>query len=199
MFGPDISELIHRCTEVRSQHGAHLSMTETRTVPCEFARFAELIRQIHIGLLTSLDAGGLLHTRPIETLEVDAQDPALWFFTDRRSAKADELQWDMRVSLGYSEPSERIYVAVSGVATLLHDSQRARQLWKPEQLAFYPDGPEDERLAILKVQVRRAEYWIAPGRAAYRYAAATAAATGTPVSVLGENQKISARPSPSGS
>ena len=173
-------------------------MTETQAVHWEFARFADLIRQIQIGLLTSVDADGLLHTRPIETLQVDVPNQALWFFTDRRSAKADELKWDMRVSLGYAEPSKRIYVAVSGVATLLHDSQRARQLWKPEQLAFYPEGPEDERLAILKVQVQRAEYWIAPGHPAYLYAAATAAATGTPVGVLGENQKMSAQPSERG-
>lgn len=48
----------------------------------------------------------------------------------------------------------------------------------------------DERLALLRVDIERAEYWIAPGRLSYLVAAAKAAVTGTPVGVVGENRKI---------
>jgi general stress protein 26 len=73
---------------------------------------------------------------------------------------------------------------------LLRYTQKAKQLWSMEQRAYYPDGPEDERLALLRVQIERAEYWIAPGRTSYIVAAVTAAITGTPAGVIGENQKI---------
>jgi general stress protein 26 len=94
------------------------------------------------------------------------------------------------VSLGYADPAKHVYVAVSGSGSLLRDIQKAKQLWSVEQRAYYPEGPEDGRLALLRVRIERAEYWIAPGRTSYLVAAATAAATGTPAGVIGENRKV---------
>jgi hypothetical protein len=39
-------------------------------------------------------------------------------------------------------------------------------------------------------QIERAEYWIAPGRVSYLFAAARAAVTGIPAAVIGENRKL---------
>jgi general stress protein 26 len=157
--------------------------------PGDLAKLGELIRDIRIALLTTVDRDGHLHTRPVQTLEVEA-DRTLWFFTDWRSPKADELHHDVRVSLGYADPGKKVYVAATGSGSLIRDIQKAKQLWSIEQLAYYPDGPEDERLALLRVVIERAEYWIAPGRVSYVVAAVTAAVTGTPAGIVGENRKI---------
>jgi general stress protein 26 len=154
-----------------------------------FAQLGQLIRDIRIALLTTTDRDGYFHTRPVQTLQVDG-DQALWFFTDWNSAKVDELNHDLRVSLGYADVAKNTYCAVSGLGRLLRDAHKAKQLWSMEQRAYYPDGPEDERLALLRVQIERAEYWIAPGRTSYIVAAVTAAITGTPAGVIGEHQKI---------
>jgi general stress protein 26 len=155
----------------------------------DFAKLGELIRDMRIALLTSVDAEGRFHTRPVQTLEFEG-NAFLWFFTDRGSPKADELRHDIRVSLGYADPSKHTYVAVSGTATLIQDADKARKLWTVEQRAYYPGGPQDPRLALLRVHIERAEYWIAPGRLSYLLAAGRAALTGVPVSVLGENRKL---------
>jgi len=155
----------------------------------DFAKLGQLIRDIGIALLTTVDRDGHFHTRPVQTLQVEA-DQALWFFTDWSSSKVEELHRDMRVSVGYADPTRNMYVAVSGSGNLFRDSEKAKQLWSIEQRAYYPEGPEDERLALLRVQIERAEYWIAPGRTSYLVAAVTAAVTGTPAGVIGENQRI---------
>ena len=155
----------------------------------DFTKLGDLIRDIGIALLTTVDEEGRFHTRPVQTLEFEA-NRVLWFFTDRGSPKADELRRDQRVSLGYADPSKHAYAAVSGIATLVHDPDKARELWTPEQRAYYPEGPQDPRLALLRVQIERAEYWIAPGRISYLLAAARAALSGVPVAVIGENRKI---------
>ncbi len=160
-----------------------------QSVAGDFAKLNELILRIRIALLTTADGDGRFHTRPVETLGFEGNE-VLWFFTDRKSPKADEVRHDLRVSLGYAEPARHTYVAVTGTATLVHDADKARELWTLEQLAYYPDGPEDSRLALLRVQIERAEYWIAPGRISYLLAAARAAMTGVPVGVIGENRKI---------
>jgi general stress protein 26 len=152
----------------------------------------DLIRHIRIGLLTTFDRDGALHSRPVQTLRID-EDGTLWFFTDLHSGKADELRADMRLSLGYADTAANCYAVVSGVGTVRQDSHKARELWQVEQLAFYPEGPGDERLGLLRVDIDRAEYWMAPGRASYVYAALKARATGTPAGVIGANQKLRRR------
>lgn len=157
--------------------------------PGDFAKLGELIRDIRVALLTTVGRDGRFHTRPVQTLQVEA-DRTLWFFTDWSSPKVDELQHDATVSLGYADPAKNVYVAVSGSGSLIRDIQKAKQLWSIEQRAYYPEGPEDERLALLRVLIERAEYWVAPGRSSYLVAAVTAIASGTPVGVIGENRKI---------
>ena len=148
-----------------------------------------LLREIRIALVTTLDRDGSFHTRPLQTMAIE-EDGTLWFFTDWSSPKVDELTRDFRVSAGYADPARSTYVAVSGTGTLSKDAAKAASLWSAEQRAFYPEGPDDERLAILRVALHKAEYWIAPGRASYLVAAARAAATGVPAGVLGENRKF---------
>ena len=149
----------------------------------------QLIRHIRIALLTTFDRGGTFHTRPIQTLGIE-DDGKLWFFTDIRSDKADELRAYMRISLGYADTAASHYIAVSGVGTVQQDPCKAQELWKVEQRAYYPAGPLDERLVVLKVQIECAEYGIAPGRMSCLCAALMAAATGKSAEVLGENKRV---------
>lgn len=154
----------------------------------DLPRLKELIDSICIGLLTTVDLDGSLHTRPVETLRCDA-DGTLWFFTDHESPKAHELSHDMRVSVGYSKASKNVYVAVAGRARVLRDRALAADLWKPGQRAWYPKGVDDEHLSILRVAIERAEYWETPGRASYLLAAMAAAVTGKPATI-GQSKKL---------
>lgn len=151
-------------------------------------RLKELIESIRIGLLTTVNLDGSLHTRPIETLRCDT-DGTLWFFTDHQSPKADELHHDDRVSVGYSEPAKNTYIVVSGRARILRDKALAAELWSFAQRAWYPKGLDDEHLSILRVTLERAEYWETPGRASYLLAAVAAAITGKPATV-GQDHKL---------
>ncbi|HVC29553.1 MAG TPA: pyridoxamine 5'-phosphate oxidase family protein [Steroidobacteraceae bacterium] len=151
-------------------------------------KLKELIDSIRVGLLTTVDLDGSLHTRPVETLRCDA-DGVLWFFTDHQSPKAHELARDLRASVGYSEPSKNVYIAVAGSARIRRDKALAAELWTPGQRAWYPKGVEDEHLSVLRVAIQRAEYWETPGRASYLLAAAAAIVTGKPATV-GQGQKL---------
>jgi len=152
-------------------------------------KLGKLIEDIKVALLTTLGAEGQLHTRPVETLQYEPNG-TLWFFTDQHSPKSAELHRDVRVSVGYADPAKRTYVAVTGIGSVVRDSAKAAELWTPGQRAWYPQGPTDERLALLRVHIEKAEYWIAPGRASYALAAIHACVTGTPATVLGENRKL---------
>jgi general stress protein 26 len=155
----------------------------------DLAELIRIIRDIRIALLTTVGSEGQFHTRPVQTLQVEA-DATLWFFTDWTSPKVAELDHDVRVGLGYSDIANNVYVALSGEAHLFRDPQKAKELWSIEQRAYYPKGPDDERLALLRVAILHAEYWIAPGRTSYLIAAVKAGVTGVPTEVIGENHKV---------
>jgi general stress protein 26 len=155
----------------------------------EFSRIVKLIRKIEIALLTTVDRDGHFHARPVQTLAIE-RDRSLWFFTDIRSEKAFELTRDVRLGLGYADPKGRRYLAVAGTGRVLRDADKARKLWTVEQRAYYPDGPEDEHLVLLRVQVERAEYWLSGGRTAHLLAALKARATGIPTAIVGQNFRV---------
>jgi general stress protein 26 len=155
----------------------------------EMGKVRELIEAVRVAFLTTVDLHGTFHARPVQTLGFEPEN-TLWFFTDRGSAKVEELNRDIRVSLAYADPRAHVYVAVCGSGTLLRDAHKARQLWSVEQRAFYPQGPEDDRLLLLRVRIERAEYWLTPSRVGYLAAAARAAITGVPAGIIGENHKV---------
>ncbi|HEY2686141.1 MAG TPA: pyridoxamine 5'-phosphate oxidase family protein [Steroidobacteraceae bacterium] len=158
--------------------------------PGEFAQLCDIVRTVEVALLTTYQRRGGPHTRPIQTLAVDEAERVLWFFTDRNSPKACEVSIDRHVTLGYSKPSKGLFAVVYGVARMLHDPAQARRLWRLEQRAYYPNGPADSHLGLLRVHIEHAEYWITPGRLSHWVAAARAAVTGNPARIIGQNCKV---------
>jgi general stress protein 26 len=124
----------------------------------ELTKLGELIGDIEIAMLTTREADGRLHSRPLRTLQMDAAG-ALWFITSISSPKIGELDAHRRVTLSYCRPTRDTYVSVSGVTQILRDLTQARALWNSSLLPWVPEGVEDPELVLLKVTVEEAEYW----------------------------------------
>ncbi len=126
------------------------------------ARLAELIKEIRIAMLSTIEPDGHVRSRPMATVERPGFDGVLWFFTDQSSSKIVEVQEDPRVNLSYCEPTKGRYVSVSGTCELVRDKEKAKQFWDPFFCPWFPKGMDDPDLALLKVTVEAAEYWDAP-------------------------------------
>jgi general stress protein 26 len=50
-------------------------------------------------------------------------------------------------------------VSVSGTAALIRDRAKIEEFWNPIYKAWFPDGLDDPTLALLVVNVEKAEYW----------------------------------------
>jgi general stress protein 26 len=154
----------------------------------EFEKLGELIKDIRIAMVTTVMADGTLHTRPLASLKYE-NDGQLWFYTAIDSAKVHEIANDVHTSVAYSDTGKDAYVAASGTADIVNDRRRIHDLWTPFAKPWFPNGPDDPNLALLRVHVERAEYWLSPGKAAYLIGAAKAAVTGKRTN-LGENRKL---------
>ena len=152
-------------------------------------KLAEIIKGIEIAMLTTAMPDGSLRSRPMATQKAEF-DGTLWFFTDAESAKVHEVRRDGHVNVSYAAPDDNRYVSVSGTANVVRDRQRIKDLWTPAMKAWFPDGPDSPGIALLRVDVRMAEYWDAPSNAFVQLAGfVKAVATGQRYEA-GENEKI---------
>lgn len=128
----------------------------------DLARLAALVRQMKTGMLTTIEADGSLRSRPLETLEVDAEG-RLWFFTQAHSPKSKEIEsFGHQVSLSYADPRDEDFASISGTARVVKDGEKMRALWSPRLTRWFPRGLEDPDLALLEVRIDKAEYWDSP-------------------------------------
>jgi PPOX class probable F420-dependent enzyme len=154
----------------------------------EFEKLGEMIADIRVAMVTTVEADGTLHARPMALLSHESGDE-LWFFTKVDSAKVDELQQDMRVSVSFSDTAKNSYVAIAGTADIVRDPAKAKELWTPFARAWFPEGLDDPELVLMRVRMERAEYWTSPGKAAYLLGVAKAALTGRETR-MGEDRKL---------
>src|SRR5215203_2169826 len=121
-------------------------------------KFKDLVEDIKTCMFITNTAGDNDHTRPMATIEVE-DDGTLWFYTDVRSIKVEEVKDEQTVHLVYAHPGKSTYLDVWGHATLVTDRQQIVDKWSPIVKAWFPDGIADPNLALLKVQPNETYYW----------------------------------------
>lgn len=168
-------------------------MVQTRTDQAAREKVWEMIKDVSVAMMVTLDEEGRMRGRPMRAVSLQEFAGTLWFFTSQPSPKTDEIQHDDRVLLAYADPSGQNYVAVSGTARVIRDPAKQKELWSEPLRTWFPGGPDDPKAALLQVEVEGAEYWDAPSSAfVHAYGYAKARLTGEPPKA-GENDKVAFR------
>ena len=128
-----------------------------------FAKLVTMIEALDVGMLTTEDKNGHLRSRPMATQRVE--DGVLWFFSAKDTPKILEVQKDSEVNVSYADPNNDVYISVSGVAHVFQDPAKVRELWSNASQRWFPGGPDDPSIMILKVKIIQAEYWDVDKRA----------------------------------
>ena len=160
------------------------------TQESDYEKLREMIKDIDLCMLTTVDESDDLHSRPMSLNgDVDEQGN-LWFFTSSNSHKASEIERTPNVNVSFIDTDQQHYVSISGDAELVKDKQKIKELWKPVLKAWFPDGPDQADVALLKVRVKKAEYWDTPSSTiAQAISFVSAIFTGKQVE-MGENKKL---------
>ena len=122
-------------------------------------KVAELAKDIHVGMLTTIDADGHFTARPMAQQEVEF-DGDLWFFTDSAGLMA---QITANPHVGVTLSSSDTWISIDGEAEIVTDVAKAKDLWNTWVEAWLPQGPEDPSVKLIKVNGHSAEYWDTPG------------------------------------
>jgi general stress protein 26 len=120
-------------------------------------KFKKLVNDINVCMFITNNKDHN-HTRPMATMEVE-ENGALWFFTDIRSIKVEEVSINRTVHLVYAHPGKESFLDVWGDASITTDKQTIKTKWSPLVKAWFPGGADDPNIALLQVQPRNVYYW----------------------------------------
>jgi general stress protein 26 len=130
-------------------------------------------------MLGAHGADGTINARPVQPVKIEPEG-RVWLFTATDGDIADDIRRDARVQLGFVNPAEELFVSLNGEAHVLHDPRKAREIWSALAGAWYPRGPDDPNLALVRIDVHRGDYWdMKNGRLVRFFKLLGAALTGT--------------------
>ena len=157
------------------------------------AKIGELVKGIHICMLTTAAADGGVHARPMaphNSGDSKSFDGTLWFLTPADTGKVTEIRSDAQVLLSYADPGDSKYVALQGVATVSRDRAKIHELWNSMYKAWFPEGEDDPNIAVLRVDVTGGQYWEANASKIVLYAKYLAAAVTGGAVTVGKSGKV---------
>ena len=150
-------------------------------------KVAELLKGERFGFLTTITMDGRLTSRPMTLQEVEF-DGDLWFFAERDSHPVQHIAASPEVNVGVGSGGS--WVSLTGDAVVVEDAAKKRELWNSAVEAWFPQGPDDDSVVLIKVQADSAEYWDTPGgRLATAFSFVKAKLTGERIDG-GENEKV---------
>lgn len=165
-------------------------MAETSETYGDRQKVWSLIQDIGVALMVTTGTQGQMRGRPMAAMNKDF-DGALWFASREGAPKLGEIADNTHVLLAYSEPKSQNYVSVAGNAALVRDRAKVKELWSEGMRVWFPKGPEDPDIALIRVDVETAEYWDAPSSAwVYAIGYTKARLTGRPPRDVGQNKVV---------
>ncbi|KAA8914547.1 putative BLI-3 blue-light-inducible Bli-3 protein [Sphaerosporella brunnea] len=126
-------------------------------------------------MTTRQDQSGLLVSRCMG-LAAKENGVDLIFHTNTETGKTDELLSDPHANMAFIKPSTGEWASISGTASVTTDRDIVRKYYSPSLKAWIGDlgdgvhdgGPEDPRIAIIKIRAISATYALAKGSAVSR-------------------------------
>ena len=128
------------------------------------SRVWDIVEKVRVGMLTTQFSAGL-RGRPLEA-RVDRDNGILWFVTDVRGAKDEEIGASHDVGLTFVDENDHAYLSITARAFVTRDNAKSKEIWRPSDNAWFPAGPDDPNVRVLRIQPITAELWDGPSPAA---------------------------------
>jgi general stress protein 26 len=154
-------------------------------------RVWDIIEKVGVCMLTTQFVGGL-RARPLEA-RPDRDAGLIFFVTDTHSAKEDEIEARPDVGLVFIDSSDNAYLSITGLACVTRDADTIKAAWRKTDEVWWPGGPHNPDVCVLRIEPFAAELWDGPASVAVTvFEFAKAKLTGEKPK-LGENRKVTVK------
>ncbi len=166
-------------------HGFEMSKTDS------IDRVWDIIEKVGVCMLTTQFGGGL-RARPLEA-RPDRNAGVIFFVTGVHSPKEDEIAAAPDVGLVFIDSSSNAYLSITGRASVMRDAEKTKAVWRKTDEVWWPGGPNDPEVSLLRIEPLTAELWDGPASAVVTaFEFAKARLTGEQPN-LGENRKVTVK------
>ena len=124
---------------------------------------AEAMKEIDLCMMTTVGQYGHLHSRPMSNNREVEWDGDTWFFARADSSQARQIGRNPNVNLAYGQPDDILFISVLGKGEIVDDVAKKKELWYDELERWFPDGPEDDNIVLIKVVAHTAAVWSKEG------------------------------------
>lgn len=127
------------------------------------AQIAEIMREIDFCMFTTFSVNEGMYARPMSNNRHVEFDGDAWFFAEADSRTVTEVKLDPQVLLSYVDAEQFRFVALSGVAEVVIDPAKKRELWVKDMERWFAHGPDDHNIVLVKVHANKIAYWTSEG------------------------------------
>lgn len=119
----------------------------------------DLLKHHDYALLTTRGADGHFHTRPMALSKKRRSGSEIFLPTWVDTQKVQDLEADAHCSLAFhATENSSTYLSVSGIVEIVRDKQTIHDLWEPGWKPWFPKGPDEGDIALLRFIPEHAEY-----------------------------------------
>ncbi|MFG6501914.1 pyridoxamine 5'-phosphate oxidase family protein [Microbacterium sp. P05] len=126
----------------------------------ELKKLNELLKKFRFAMLTTHTTDDKLTAVPLTVQETEF-DGDLWFIIGKNALTVQHIAANPSVGVSFS--SNDSWLSLAGNALVVEDLAKLKELWNPAVGAWFPEGPEDPNVTLLKVDAISGEYWDSPG------------------------------------
>ena len=108
--------------------------------------------------------GSHQHFQPM-TAFAEPENGQIWFFTKDDTDLAKAVSGGAEAMLIVQAKDQDFQACIGGTLSTARDTARIDKYWNPAVAAWFPDGKDDPRLTLLRLDAKDAELWISKGGA----------------------------------
>jgi general stress protein 26 len=118
--------------------------------------YAALLAEFRTAILTTRGPDGHLRSRPM-AMRQQVRGEEIWFATSIDSGKCRDLAHEPQCALTFFDARGGATISVSGVGEVIRDRKLVHELWDPSWRKWFPAGPDQRDLALLRVMPEHVE------------------------------------------
>jgi general stress protein 26 len=135
-------------------------MTDAHNIDDMRDRLWTEIKKQRFGMLGL--TGSSQHYQPM-TAFAEPEDSALWFFTRNTTDLAKAVGDGSPAMFIIQAKDQDLQACLGGRLSLDHDRGRIDKYWGPMVAAWFPEGKDDTRLTLIRMDLSDAAVWLTEG------------------------------------
>jgi general stress protein 26 len=133
-----------------------MNETQGREAIPEIAR---MLKEIDVCVFATRGKGGQLHARPMSNNRQVEWDGDSWFFAPSDGRLVAELEAEPTAVNAYKVEEGFGFISVSGRTSIETDPELKKRLWLEELERWFPNGPEDPNVSLIRVTAEHVDWW----------------------------------------